>query len=102
MGKFKEYGQYDGLGLAELIRKGEVSEADVYEAAMERIETLNPKINAVVTDMADEGQKALKAGLPKGPFTGVPFLLKDLLAAYKGIPLTRGCKGLQGAQKLYS
>jgi len=95
MGKFKEYGQYDGLGLAELIRKGEVSEADVYEAAMERIETLNPKINAVVTDMADEGQKALKAGLPKGPFTGVPFLLKDLLAAYKGIPLTRGCKGLK-------
>ena len=44
MGKFKEYGQYDGLGLAELIRKGEVSEADVYEAAMERIETLIQKL----------------------------------------------------------
>jgi amidase len=89
---FKEFDQYDGLGLADLIRKREVSAEELCETAIERIEALNPKLNAVVTPMYELGRAAIGQGLPKGPFAGVPFLLKDLLAAYAGVPLTSGSK----------
>ncbi len=95
MGGFKEYDQYDGLGLAELIRKKEVSAGELVEEAIGRIERLNPKLNAVVTPMFDLGRQAVRESLPEGPFTGVPFLLKDLLSAYAGVPFTMGCKALK-------
>ena len=92
MGSFIEYDRYDGLGLAELIRNREISPSEVCEEAINRIEKINPKLNAVITPMYDLARRALQGPLPDGPFTGVPFLLKDLLAAYAGIPLTNGCK----------
>ncbi|MGE5258598.1 MAG: amidase [Hyphomicrobiales bacterium] len=95
MSEFKEYDQYDGLGLADLIRTGQVSAAEVCEAAVAGIQRLNPSINAVVTRMFDQAVDAVKQGLPDGPFRGVPFLLKDLLSAYAGVPLTFGCKALK-------
>ncbi len=54
MGNFKEYEQYDGLGLAELVRKKEVSSEELCETAIEKIEESNPEINAVITPMGDE------------------------------------------------
>ena len=90
MGKFKEYDSYDGLGMAELVRKKDVSPADLYEEAISRIEKLNPQLNAVIAPIFDLAQKDIEKGLPDGPFTGVPFLLKDLVAAYAGVPLTGG------------
>ncbi len=95
MGGFKEYDKYDGLGLAELIRNKEVSADEVVEEAILRIERLNPKLNAVITPMFDLGRQAMKEPLPDGPFAGVPFLLKDLLSAYAGVPFTWGCKALK-------
>jgi amidase len=92
---FKEYERYDGLGLAELIRTGQVSAAEVCEAAMAAIERFNPPINAVVTRMFESARRALAQGLPSGVFQGVPFLLKDLLAACAGVPLSFGCKALK-------
>jgi amidase len=92
MGEFKEYDQYDGLGLAGLIRNGDVSAEEVCDAAIERIERVNPSINAVVTPMFDIARQALTEGLVEGPFTGVPFLLKDLVSAFKGVPLTSGSR----------
>lgn len=92
MSAFKEYDRYDGLGLAELIQNGQISAEEVCEAAIERIERFNPSINAVVTPMFDIGRRALAEGLVEGPFIGVPFLLKDLIAAYKGVPLTFGSR----------
>jgi len=92
MEPFKEYDQYDGLALAGLIRKREISAEAVCETAIARIEALNPKLNAVVTPMYDHARKAIREGLPDGPFTGVPFLLKDLLAAYAGVPMTNGSR----------
>jgi len=92
--KFEEYGQYDGLGLAELVRKKEVKSEELLEVAIERIEAINPKINAVVTKAYDVAKKAIESGLPDGPFTGVPFLLKDLGAACKGVRMTFGLKFL--------
>jgi len=92
MNGFKEYDRYDGLGLAELIRRGEVSAGEVCEEAVARIERINPSLNAVVTPMFDLARKSLEQPLPAGPFHGVPFLLKDLLSAYAGVALTFGSK----------
>ncbi|HWI61304.1 MAG TPA: amidase [Symbiobacteriaceae bacterium] len=87
-----EYGAYDGLGLADLVRRGEVSPAELAEAAIERIQQTNPQLNAVVTPMYELGRSAAKGELPDGPFQGVPFLLKDLGDAYAGVPLTGGSR----------
>ena len=59
---------------------------------MERIEALNPKVNAVVTKMYDQARAAIAAGLPAGPFTGVPYFLKDLHLFYAGVPTTYGSR----------
>jgi amidase len=92
MSLFKDFDRYDGLGLAELVRKKQVSPSELCEEAIRRIEQLNPKLNAVVTPMYDIARKAVQAGLPEGPFAGVPFLLKDIIDEYAGVPLTMGSK----------
>jgi amidase len=92
---FKEYHQYDGLGLAELIRTRQVSAVEVCAAAVARIEQLNPKINAVVTPLFESARRATVQGPPSRAFHGVPFLLKDLLAALAGAPLSFGCRALR-------
>src|ERR1700712_2039408 len=75
---FKEYSNYDGLGLAELVRKKEVSANELLDEAVERCETIDPQINAVVVKHYDYARQQIDKGLPEGPFAGVPFLLKDL------------------------
>ena len=95
MTTFPEYEQYDALGLAELVRSGEISALELVEAAIERIEARNPQINAVIHKMYDEArQVAIKTAVakPDAPFAGVPFLLKDLLAEYAGAPLRNGSR----------
>jgi len=89
---FKEYDQYDGLGLADLIKKKEIRPNELLEEAISRIETLNPKLNAVVLPMYDYARKLVQEDIPGGPFAGVPFLLKDLLAAFAGVPMTMGSR----------
>jgi len=93
---FAEYSQYDGLGLAALVARGEVSAGEVVEAAIERIERHNPAINAVVHKAYDEARAAARATLPKGPFTGVPFLVKDLLIEVAGWPRNSGSRFCAG------
>ncbi len=58
---FPEYESYDAMGLAELVRRKEVSAAELVEAAIERLETRDPKIGAIVTRMYDEGRQAVAA-----------------------------------------
>jgi len=89
---FPEYDSHDGLGLAELVRAGEVTPLELVEEAIARVEAVNPRLNAVVTPMYDAARGAAEGGLPDGAFRGVPFLLKDLIAAYAGVPLTCGCR----------
>jgi amidase len=96
MSDFGEYEKYDGLGLAELVRKGEVSPSELIEMSIERIEQLNPRLNAVIYKMYDSARKAAEDSLPDGPFQGVPFLLKDLLAECAGVPMQSGCRFLKG------
>ncbi len=78
MGGFSDYGKYDALGLADLVRKRAVKPEDLLDEAIARTEKINPKINAVVLKYYDEARARIARGLPQGPFAGVPFLLKDL------------------------
>ena len=75
---FKEYGNYDAVGLAELVRKKEVSAKELLDEAIARTAKVDPQINAVVVKHYDYAERQIERGLPDGPFTGVPFLLKDL------------------------
>ena len=92
MGIREDYESYDALDLAQLVKKGDVSADELLEAAIQRVEERNPKINAVVTPMYDEARRSIAAGLPDGPLKGVPFLLKDLGALYKGVPTSSGSR----------
>lgn len=95
MAAFREYEHYDALGLAELIRKGEVHPIELVEAAIERIEARNPTINAVIHTMYDQALAAARGPLPETPLAGVPFLLKDLGAFCAGEPMRSGSRFLQ-------
>ncbi len=75
---FKEYGNYDGLGLAGLVRSKQVSATELLDEALARMDSIDPQINAVVVKHEDYARKQIENGLPDGPFAGVPFLLKDL------------------------
>jgi len=87
-----EYEQYDTVGLAELLARGAVSADELLQAARTRLERWNPSLNAVAVDGLSFAEAALRKGLPDGPFTGVPFLLKDLGAACPGLPSTDGSR----------
>jgi amidase len=75
---FTEYGDYDAIGLADLVRKKQVSAAELLDEAIARTAKVDPQLNAVVVKHYDYAQAQIDQGLPDGPFTGVPFLLKDL------------------------
>ena len=92
MSAFAEYEEHDALGLAGLVRSGEVSAHELLEAAIQRVEARNPAVNAVVMKLYDFGKKAIDEGLPDGPFCGVPFLMKDLTSSVAGVPMTRGSR----------
>lgn len=86
-----EFVAYDGMGQAELVRSGQVSPSELVEAAINRIEKLNPALNAVIHKMYDQGRAAAAGDLPDGPFKGVPYLIKDI-SELKGEPLTFGSR----------
>ena len=84
----------DATAQAELVRRGEVEAKELVEAAIGRIERLNPTLNAVVTPMFEDALERAAGHLPEGPFTGVPFLLKDITAQYRGVRYTEGASFL--------
>jgi amidase len=86
---------HDATALAELVRRGEVSARALAEAAIGRIEAVNGKLNAVVAPLYAQALAEADGALPDGPFRGVPFLLKDLQAAYAGVPMTCGSASLK-------
>lgn len=75
---FKEYGSYDGVGLADLVRTKQVSAGELLDEAIARTAKVDPQINAVVVRHDNFAKRQIDDGLADGPFTGVPFLLKDL------------------------
>ena len=87
-----DYADYDGLGLAELVRRGQVSPVELVDAAIARIERHNPTLNAVVFTAFDEARRRAAGELPDGPFRGVPFLIKDLGMPVAGWPHSHGSR----------
>ena len=89
IGAFGSDDRGEGLRAA-LVQRGEVSPAELCEAAIERIERHNPVLNAVVHKAYDEARRVARGALPDGPFRGVPFLVKDLRMQVAGMPMTDG------------
>jgi amidase len=82
----------DGLDQAVRVRRGEVSPAELLEAAIERAEALNPRLNVITRPMYAEARAAAGGTLPDGLYTGVPFLLKDIGATFMGVPTSAGSR----------
>jgi amidase len=80
----------DATAQAELVRRGEMTPLELVEAAIARIERWDPLLNAVVTRMDEQAREAARGTLPDGPFTGVPYLMKDLGARIGGVRMTCG------------
>jgi len=91
-----EYAGYDGLGLAEQIRKKEVTAQEVAELVLEGYQKINPSINAIVEIYADRVKNANQLLLPDRPLGGVPIFLKDLGAAEAGKLQERGSRLAKG------
>ncbi|MFQ5698920.1 MAG: amidase [Myxococcota bacterium] len=91
----EEYASQDGLGLAELVRKGEVTPAELVEAAIECIERRDPVLNAVVHRAFESARLEARGTLADGAFRGVPFLVKDLGCPVAGMPRTSGSRFTQ-------
>jgi amidase len=89
---FADYGSHDAVGLAQLVRVGDVSPAELLDEALARTAAVNSKVNAVIHLMEARAREAIATGLPDGPFTGVPFLVKDLMTACAGEPMRSGSR----------
>ncbi len=92
-----DYASYDAAGLAELVRKREVTPAELLDEAIARAEAAAPKLNAVTLRFDERARRRLREEKLEGPFAGVPFLLKDFLMDYAGERSTYSCRGLRDA-----
>lgn len=90
---FSEYRQYDALGLASLVATRQVSSTELLEIAIARTDAIDPGINAVVVRM-DKLARDRAGETLAGPFSGVPFLSKNLQQQYAGVISAQGCRGI--------
>ena len=95
MNKFPEYLQYDALGLAELVKTGELSPKELLTEAQSRLLKTNPVLNAVICQM-DSLAESLITDLDRSSlFSGVPFLIKDLMLPFAGFPMSNGSEAMK-------
>ncbi len=87
----------DALGQAALVAKGEVTPAELVNAAISRIEDRDPGINAVTMRLFDWARALARQPIPGGAFGGVPFLVKDFLCHVQGTATTAGARLLRDA-----
>ena len=90
-----ELSRLDSYGLAEVIRSGDVSPVEAVQASINRIERLDGKLNAVVTERFERALEDAAGEIPDGPFKGVPFILKDLWTSSANEPMHLGNKALK-------
>ena len=97
--KIREYVRYDGLGLADLVRRREVTREEVVAAAIDVARLQNPKINAICHEAYEQALQEARAKdddrSSGGPFDGVPFLLKDAGGAREGWPQRMGSRAFE-------
>ncbi len=90
----QDYVAYDAAGLSELVQRGEVSALELADAAIERIEALNGRLNAVVETNYEAARLAARDADLARPLAGVPFLAKDMDTVVAGLRLTASCRWL--------
>lgn len=90
-----DYEKYDGLGLAELIAKKQITSLELLNAVRQRVEALNPKLNAFCDLFFDKAEAQIKAGAGNGAFKGVPFALKDIGIHMAGVKTTSGSRAFK-------
>ncbi len=78
MADFNTYLDYDAVGLADLIAARQATASEIVDAAIEQVEARNPQLNAVIRAQFEEAREKARASQSKGPFAGVPLLVKDL------------------------
>jgi Asp-tRNA(Asn)/Glu-tRNA(Gln) amidotransferase A subunit family amidase len=88
--RFDEYRKHDGIALAALVAKGDVTADELLDVAIARAEQVNPSINAIARTQYPRARADIEAGLPNGPLRGVPYLIKDLSIFEKGVPAGLG------------
>src|SRR3954471_11598634 len=99
-----EYGTLDALGLADLVRRRQVSPSELLEEAIARNERVHPQLGAVITTVYDDARRIAAASTASGahdsassaPFAGVPFLVKDIYCDMAGVPATSSSRFLLG------
>ncbi len=94
--QFEEYRRHDAIGLAELIRRREVSADELLQTALARLDAVNPRLNLLAHDFRGQAQATPASTDPAAPLAGVPFLLKDLLSDWAGMPTTGASRMMQG------
>jgi Asp-tRNA(Asn)/Glu-tRNA(Gln) amidotransferase A subunit family amidase len=92
---YQSYVRHDAMSLAELVRRREVSADELLEAALARMQAVNGEINAVINVFEAAARAQIARGLPEGPLSGVPFLLKDLFIDLQGTTTTSGSRFLK-------
>ncbi len=97
-----EYRKHDALALAKLVRSGQITPRELLEIAIARAEAVNPSLNCIVEKLYERARESVAAGLPAGPFAGVPFLLKDLGMALAGTVTTNGSRFYRDAVMDYT
>ena len=91
----------DAIAQAELVRRGDATPLQLVEAAIARVERVNPKLNAVITPLFEKARATARdPKLPDGPFRGVPFLLKDMIGYSAGDPYHMGMRALRATKRL--
>lgn len=85
----------DAVGQAEAVRRGECTPEELLDESLARVEKLDPELNAVIHRLAGKAAAQLEAGLPDGPFRGVPMVLKDLTLHSAGDPFHEGLRFLR-------
>lgn len=91
-----EYSRYDGLGLAELVRRGAISAQELTTVAQQAMAAVDPRLGLIVDDMREHAAATLARPLPDGPFRGVPLLLKDFVINYAGVATRFGSRLFEG------
>lgn len=92
----EELAKLDATAQAELVRRGEVKPLELVEAAIDRIEKVNPKLNAIITPLFEKARdQAARGKIPAGPFHGVPFVVKDIVCHTAGDPYHCGMRVLR-------
>jgi len=92
---------HDALALAKLVKERKVQPIELVDAAIKAIEQANPTLNAVNIPMFEIARARASRVDLQAPFAGVPYLLKDIRASYKGVPTSEGCRALAGLPRGY-